>query len=120
VDPQTDTLHLLTESAGAYAAQTFKQGAPLNYAWQSRDIVTGIAVTPRAAQVRGEFAAGRSVTFTLVQDGTDIFAHEVTDDAVFRLPGGARARRYAIRLEGTALVRELRLGLSVSEVCRGG
>lgn len=120
VDPQTDTLHLLTESAGASAVQAFKQGAPLSYAWQSRDIVTGIAVTPRAAQVRGDFAAGGSVTFTLVQDGAEVFAHEVTDDAVFRLPGGARARRYAIRLEGTALVREVRLGLSVSEVCRGG
>lgn len=50
------------------------------------------------------------VSFTLYADGALKYSRVVTDDAIFRLPGGYRASRYAIELSSATRIKRVEFG----------
>lgn len=91
-------------------------GAALAYTWAS-----GIFHLPHDANMGAASvdADAYPLTFGLYADEQLVHTQTVTSRYAFRLPSGYRSMRYHFRLEGSALVREVRVGRSMTELMGG-
>lgn len=105
--PVNDALYY---SIGANVYQ-FAAGSNLSYTWHSREYTAAHHVSLGAGYLR----ASGSVTMTVYADDVQVFSGSV-QPGYFRLPGGRAARRWSVRLQGTATVEELFLARTMREL----
>jgi hypothetical protein len=89
----------------------FGAGANLSYTWHSNEYLHPRPVSMGAGLLR----ASGAVTMTVYADEVSVFSGSVAP-GYFRLPGGRAARRWTVKLEGTATVEELYIARSMREL----
>lgn len=109
--PELDQLALI--DSGAIKAWDADGGAPLTYTWRSRVERAPYPLCISAARVVSDTYP---VTFKLYANGVLKATVSVTDDDIFRLPGGYLESVFQVEVSGTARIRSIRIGESVRDL----
>jgi hypothetical protein len=108
VSSTTDQLFALTSTGFA----EFAAGSSLAYEWWSGEKLYPLPVNFAA----GVVDAVGTATMTIYADGTLRHTTSISGRTTLRMPAGAPAYRWSVRLVGTATVREVSLGASFAEL----
>ncbi len=85
-----------------------------SYEWKSKQFFSNRPLSPGVAKVDAD--SYDSLTFKLFADGSLKHTQTVTNNEIFRLPGGYRAKEFEIQLEGTDTVNEVCVYESPQEI----
>jgi len=113
LDPVGGDLYLAIEEGSFARVRKFDAGPPAAYDWQSKELRVEAPINPGCAIVDAETYP---VTFTLYADGVQRYQKVVTDDHMFRLPSGYKAREFRVRLQGTGLVNAVHVAETPQEL----
>lgn len=112
-DKVTGKLYLVKNDAGTNKLYEWNEGATnLTQAWRSKPIPT----PPTNFGAARVWADRYPVTFQLYADGVLRHTETVDSEDPFRLPGGFRARKWAVRLSGDSYVNGVFLANSLEEL----
>lgn len=109
--PETDQCYITDTSGRLY--QMFG-GDSASYIWQSKDFIVDRPTNFGALQLI--LGGSGTVTYTVYADGVARSTGTVTASGIVRLTSGFRARRWSVKLEGTAIVREMYLATIPQEL----
>lgn len=109
VSGTTDQLFVTTEDGFAEFAGS---NASLSYEWHSGERLFPAPINFAC----GVVDAVGTATLTVFADGVLRATVAISGRTSFRLPGGARAYRWSVKLTGTATIREVSLAQSFSEL----
>lgn len=109
--PETDQCYITDTSGRLY--QLFG-GDSGSYVWHSKDFIVDRPTNFGALQLI--LGGSGTVTYTVYADGVARSTGTVTASGIVRLTSGFRARRWSVKLEGTAIVREMYLATIPQEL----
>jgi hypothetical protein len=112
-DTVSGRLYMVRNISSINHLYTFDEGSGnLPFAWTTQPIVT-----PETHFAVGKIRAKRyPLTFQLYADNVLKYTKTVTSSAAFRLPGGYRAVKWAVRLSGDSIVDSITLAESMLEL----
>ncbi len=117
VDLENDYLYLLTALAGDYNVMLFKGGSALTMTWKSGKAQLEVPVNPSVARILGTQSTGTPISFSLWADGTlKVDARSISDENIFLLPIGYRAKSFEVQIAGKADVHEIFVGNDTEEL----
>lgn len=111
-DPVNDAIYF----AIGGVIKKFNAGTDKTYTWRSKKFQFFAHVAPGCARVDADTYP---VTFNLYADGVLTHTRVVTDEHMFRLPGGYRPREVEMELVGTARVRMMAMADKPAELKLG-
>jgi hypothetical protein len=112
-DPRRDALFLATPASGDNLVQWDAGIGYLSMKWRSKRFTSDREHNLGAAQLKGDYSGGRSVTFRVYADdhqGDGMMLRDtviVTSSAPFQLDRSYKANDYELEVEGNAVVREI-------------
>jgi hypothetical protein len=109
--PETDQCYLLY---GGSVYQFMGDDSYRSFDWWSKDFIVERPSNFGALQIVMD-PSHTGVTFTVYADGVAV-ATGTTTGGILRLPSGFKARRWSIRLQGNAWVREVYIATSPTEL----
>lgn len=110
-DREEDELYLVIDGVlKKFARSTSNR----TYTWKSKEHYTNKPISPGVAKVSADSYA--SLTFKLYADNVLKHTQTVTDNNIFRLPGGYQAKSFHIVLQGTDAVNEVCVYESPGEI----
>ena len=110
-DREEDELYLVIDGT----LKKFARGATnRTYTWKSKEHYTNRPISPGVAKVSAD--SYNSLTFKLYADGSLKHTQTVTNNNIFRLPGGYQAKAFHIVLQGTDAVNEVCVYESPGEI----
>ena len=84
------------------------------YSWKSKVFYSNRPISPGVAKVSADSYS--SLTFKLFADGSLKHTQTVTNENIFRLPGGYQAKSFEIQLQGTDTINEVCVYESPQEI----
>ncbi len=110
-DRENDELYLVIGGTlKKFARATSKR----SYTWKSKEFYSNRPLCPAVAKVSAETYS--SLTFKLYADGSLKHTQTVTNDNIFRLPGGYKAKSFEVQLEGSNIINEVCVYESPQEI----
>ncbi|MDK2957793.1 MAG: hypothetical protein PWQ57_3291 [Desulfovibrionales bacterium] len=120
IDPEDDSLYLLTNDGSTYLIEQWKGSeSPLVCFWKSKEFFSSVPMNLGAARIYGEQSPGDALNFTTYANGELLDAIAVTDNKPFRLKSGTKANDWSFSVSGTAEAYEVRMGASIGELQNG-
>lgn len=101
-DRENDELYLVISGVLKKFARST---SPRSYSWKSREFYSNKPMSPGVAKISAESYS--DLTFKLYADGSLKHTQTVTNNNIFRLPGGYQAKAFHIVIEGTDAVNEV-------------
>jgi hypothetical protein len=101
-DRENDELYLVI---GGVLKKFARSSSARTYTWKSKEFYSNLPISPGVAKVSAE--SYNSLTFKLYADGSLKHTQTVTNNNLFRLPGGYKAKAFHIILEGTDPINEV-------------
>lgn len=101
-DRENDELYLVI---GGVLKKFARSSSTRTYTWKSKEFYSNLPISPGVAKVSAE--SYNSLTFKLYADGSLKHTQTVTNNNLFRLPGGYKAKAFHIILEGTDPINEV-------------
>ncbi len=111
-DGLADSLYLIVDGD----LVEWDRGTLLSYTWRSKEFTRGFAGLLTAGRVLAEDYD--DLTVEIYADGVLKHTETVTDDKIFRMPGGYTARTYQFEVSGTSKVSNLDFASSPIELAR--
>lgn len=98
----------------------FATGSSLSYTWKTKKFFVPRPINPAVAKVDCD-SYGSGVTFKIFADGSSTPKHTqtVTDNGVFRLPSGYKAKEFEVQVEGSTAINEICVYESAGEIGGG-
>ena len=95
----------------------FATGSDLSYTWKTKKFFVPRPINPAVAKVDCD-SYGSGVTFKIFADGSNTPKHTqtVTDNGVFRLPSGYKAKEFEVQVEGNTAINEICVYESAGEI----
>ena len=95
----------------------FASGSALGYTWKTKKFFVPRPINPAVAKVDCD-SYGSGVTFKIFADGSNTPKHTqtVTDNGVFRLPSGYKAKEFEVQVEGSTAINEICVYESAGEI----
>lgn len=112
-DPVEDALYLVIQEGAQARVKKFHAGTPLTYTWQSKELRLERPINPGCAMIDAE---SYPVEFTLYADGQQKHTQSVTNDQMFRLPAGYRAKEFQIKVSGSADINQIMVAENPEEL----
>ncbi len=101
-DRENDELYLVI---GGVLKKFARSTSTRSYSWKSREFYSNKPISPGVAKISAESYS--DLTFKLYADGSLKHTQVVTNNNIFRLPGGYQAKSFYIIIEGTDAVNEV-------------
>lgn len=95
----------------------FAAGTALSYTWKTKKFFVPRPINPAVAKVDCD-SYGSGVTFKIFADGSNTPTHTqtVTNNGVFRLPSGYKAKEFEVQVEGSSAINEICVYESAGEI----